>query len=100
VVLAADRATLFRHGFIRLLQKRRPGWSCAEAGTPEVIQSHLTVEPVDLVLLDLQLAGGRALIGLRRPREQYPDQRTAILPDSDDGGTILECSASGADGTS
>ena len=58
-VLVADRATLLRHGLIRLLQERRAGWSCAEASTAEEVQSHLSVEPVDLVLLDLPLAGGR-----------------------------------------
>jgi DNA-binding NarL/FixJ family response regulator len=97
-VLVADRATLFRHGLIRLLQERRAAWSCAEAGTAEEVQSHLSVEPVDLVLLDLPLAGGRALTGLHRLREQHPDQKIAILSDSDERGAILECLAAGASG--
>ena len=96
--LVADRATLFRYGLIRLLQERRTGWSCAEAGTAEEVQSHLSVEPVDLVLLDLLLAGGRALTELRRLREQHPDQTIAILADSEERGAILECLAAGASG--
>jgi CheY-like chemotaxis protein len=97
-VLVADRATLLRHGLVRLLQERRPGWSCAEAGTAEEVQSHLSVEPVDLVLLDLPLAGGRALTGLRRLHELFPGQRIAVLADSDERGAILECLAAGANG--
>ena len=96
--LVADRATLFRHGLIRLLQERRAGWSCAEAGTVEEVQAHLSVEPVDLVLLDLQLAGGRALTGLRRLRELFPEQRIAILSDSEEREAILDCLGAGANG--
>ena len=87
--LVADRATLFRHGLIRLLQERRAGWSFAEAGTAEEVQAHLSVELVDLVLLDLQLAGGRELTGLRRLRERFPDQRIAIMADSEEREVIL-----------
>ena len=96
--LVADRATLFRHGLIRLLQERRAGWSFAEAGAVEEVQAHLSVEPVDLVLLDLQLAGGRTLTGLRRLRELFPDQKIAILSDSEEREAILDCLAAGANG--
>lgn len=96
--LVADRATLFRSGLIRLLQERRAGWSFAEAGTVEEVQAHLSVERVNLVLLDLQLAGGRALTGLRRLRERFPDQTIAILSDSEEREMILDCLAAGANG--
>jgi DNA-binding NarL/FixJ family response regulator len=96
--LVADRTTLFRHGLIHLLQERRPGWSCAEAGTMEAVRSHLSVEPVDLVLLDLQLGGGRGMAELRRLREQFPDQKIAILADSEERGAILDCLSAGANG--
>ena len=96
--LVADQGTLFRHGLIRLLQERRPGWSCAEAGTAAEVQAHLSVEPVDVVLLDLQLAGGRALANLRRLRELFPTQKIAVLSDSDERGTILDCLSAGANG--
>ena len=79
-VLVADRATLFRHGLIRLLQERRPGWSCAEAGTAEEVQSHLSVEPVDLVLLDLPLAGGRALTELAGCVSNTPTRGSPLSP--------------------
>jgi DNA-binding NarL/FixJ family response regulator len=96
--LVADRATLFRHGLIRLLQERRGAWSFAEAGTAEEVQAHLSVESVDLVLLDLQLAGGRELTGLRRLRERFPDQTIAIVADSEEREVILACLAAGANG--
>ncbi len=95
--LIADRATLFRHGLVGLLRECRPGWSCAEAGVLDEVQAHLSVEPVDLLLLDLQFAGVQAL-DLRRLRESFPEQRIVVVADSDDRSTILECLAAGANG--
>jgi DNA-binding NarL/FixJ family response regulator len=97
-VLVADRATLFRHGLIGLLKERRPGWSCAEAGALDELQAHLRAEPVDLVLLDLPLAGMPGAADLRRLREVFPNQKIVVLADGDDRATILECLAAGANG--
>src|SRR5690349_20447527 len=96
-VLVADRATLFRQGLRGLLKEHRPGWSCAEAGTPGELLAHLRAEGVDLVLLDLQLEG-LGVPTLRRVRQEFPDQNIIVLADSDDRGTILECLAAGANG--
>ena len=96
--LIADRATLFRHGLLGLLKERRPGWSCAEAGMLDEAMAHLRVEPVDLVLLDLQLVGMPGATNLRRLRELFPNQKIVVLADSDDRATILDCLAAGANG--
>jgi DNA-binding NarL/FixJ family response regulator len=96
--LIADRATLFRHGLVGLLKERRPAWSCAEADMLDEVVAHLSVEPVDLVLLDLQLAGAPGAANLRRLRECFPHQKIVVLADSDDRATILECLAAGANG--
>jgi DNA-binding NarL/FixJ family response regulator len=96
--LIADRATLFRHGLLGLLRERRPGWSCAEAGVLDEVLAHLRVEPVDLVLFDLQLAGMPGAANLRRLRQAFPDQKIVVLADSDERATILECLAAGANG--
>ena len=96
--LIADRATLFRHGLVRLLRECRPGWSCAEAGVLDEVQAHLSVEPVDLLLLDLQFVGAQQAIDLRRLRESFPNQRIVVVADSDDRTTILACLAAGANG--
>lgn len=96
--LIADRATLFRRGLVRLLRECRPGWSCAEAGLLDEVQAHLSVEPVDLLLLDLQFVGAQQAIDLRRLRESFPEQRIVVVADSDDRTTILECLAAGANG--
>jgi DNA-binding NarL/FixJ family response regulator len=92
--LIADRGTLFRHGLRGLLKEHRPGWSCAEAGTPEELLAYLLAEQVDLVLFDLQL--GVTL--LRRLRHDFPHQRIVVLADSDERGQILECLGAGANG--
>jgi DNA-binding NarL/FixJ family response regulator len=96
--LIADRATLFRHGLLGLLKERRPGWSCAEAGMLDEAMAHLRVEPVDLVLLDLQLVGMPGATHLRRLRALFPSQKIVVLADSDDRATILDCLAAGASG--
>jgi DNA-binding NarL/FixJ family response regulator len=96
--LIADRATLFRHGLLGLLKERRPGWSCAEAGMLDEAMAHLRVEPVDLVLLDLQLVGMPGATHLRRLRALFPSQKIVVLADSDERATILDCLAAGASG--
>jgi DNA-binding NarL/FixJ family response regulator len=96
--LIADRATLFRHGLVGLLRECRAGWSCAEACLLDEVVAHLSVEPVDLVLLDLQFVGAQRAIELRRLRESFPDQRIVVLADSDDRTMILDCLAAGANG--
>ena len=73
--LIADRATLFRYGLVGLLREHRPGWSCAEAGVLDEVLAHLRVEPVDVVLLDLQLVGAPFTATLRALREQFPNLR-------------------------
>ena len=94
-LLIADRATLFRHGLRGLLREHRPSWSCAEAGLLDELQAHLRVEPVDLVLFDLQLGGHATVQGLR---QDFPRQPIIVLADSDDRASILECLAAGANG--
>ena len=96
--LIADRATLFRHGLVGLLKQHRPGWSCAEASVLDEVMAHLSVEPVDLLLLDLQFAGEPPGVALRQLREMFPQQKIMVFAESDDRATILECLAAGANG--
>ncbi len=96
--LIANRATLFRYGLVGLLKQRRPGWSCAEAGVLDEVLAHLRVEPVDLLLLDLDLVGTQRATSLRQLRESFPTQRIVVMADSDGRGTILDCLAAGANG--
>lgn len=91
----ADRATLFRHGLRGLLREQRPGWSCAEANALDELLAHLRAEPVDLVLIDTQMGG---ITGLRRLRQDFPQQKIVVLADEDDRMAILECLAAGANG--
>ena len=96
--LIADRATLFRYGLIGLLRDRRPGWSCAEANLLDEVMAHLRAEPVDLVLLDLQLLEEPRAANLRRLRETFPQQKIVVLAESDERATILDCLGAGANG--
>src|SRR5579863_3227071 len=88
--LIADRATLFRHGLRGMLKEHRPGWSCAEAGSLDEVLAHLRVEPVDLVLIDLQLGGPNGLASLRQLRQEFPHQQFVVLSDDNERVAILE----------
>jgi DNA-binding NarL/FixJ family response regulator len=96
--LIADRATLFRYGLLGLLRERRPGWSCAEAHVLDEVMAHLRAEPVDLVLLDLQLLEEPRAVSLRRLRETFPQQKIVVLAETDERMTILDCLGAGANG--
>ena len=78
-----------RHGLRGLLREHRPSWSCAEAGLLDELQAHLRVEPVDLVMFDLQL-GGHA--PSQRLRQDFPRQPIMVLADSDDRATSWNAS--------
>jgi DNA-binding NarL/FixJ family response regulator len=60
--------------------------------------AHLRVEPVDLVLLDLQFVGMPGATNLRLLRELFPNQKIVILADSAQRATILDCLSAGANG--
>jgi DNA-binding NarL/FixJ family response regulator len=96
--LIADRATLFRYGLVGLLRESRPGWSCAEAHVLDEVMAHLRAEPVDLVLLDLQLLEEPRAVSLRRLRETFPQQKIVVLAETDERMTILDCLGAGANG--
>ena len=96
--LIVDRAMLVRHGLRGLLKECRPGWSCAEAGALEEAMAHLRVEPVDLVLVDLQFVGMPGAANLHLLRQLFPNQKIVVLADSAERATILDCLAAGANG--
>lgn len=96
--LIVDRAMLVRHGLRGLLKECRPGWSCAEAGALEEAMAHLRVEPVDLVLVDLQFVGMPGAANLHLLRALFPNQKIVVLADSAERATILDCLAAGANG--
>jgi DNA-binding NarL/FixJ family response regulator len=96
--LIADRATLFRYGLLGLLRERRPGWSCAEAHVLDEVMAHLRAEPVDLVLLDLQLLEEPRAANLRRLREQFSQQKIVVLAETDERMMALDCLSAGANG--
>lgn len=93
--MIADRATLFRHGLRGLLKEHRPDWSCAEAGTLDELLANLDAEPVDLLLLDIQLGGVAAL---HQVRQHLPEQKIIVLSDDNERAAILECLGAGANG--
>lgn len=97
-VLIADRLTFFRHGMIGLLKECRPGWRLAEAGTFDEVLAHLRGGGPELVVLDLQLPGMAGADGVRQLRMLHPAQSIAVLADSDNRATILDCLGAGAQG--
>lgn len=97
-VLIADRLTFFRRGMAGLLRESWPGWHLEEADSFEAVQTFLRGICPDLVLLDLDLPGLLGAGGLHRLHVRYPDVRIAVMAETDDRTTILDCLTAGARG--
>jgi len=97
-VLIADRMTFFRHGMIDLLKDSRPAWRLAEASSFDAVLVQLRESSPELVLLDLQLPGMGGADGVGRLRALCPAASIAVLAESDERATILECLGAGAQG--
>lgn len=80
---------------IRRIPQARVSFSC---GTPEEALTYLRREPVDVVLLDLCLAGDDGLTWLNRFRSTSPELKVLMLTVSDEEVSLLAAMRGGACG--
>jgi DNA-binding NarL/FixJ family response regulator len=98
-VLLVDDHALFREGLALLLKSLVEDLRVTEAGSGEEALGWLSGERViDLVLMDIHLPGMNGLEGIRRVREQWPDQLIVALSSQDDRETVLATIEAGAMG--
>ena len=97
-VLIADRYVLFGKGVAGLLQEERPGWLFDHAASLDEMFDRLSVQPADVVLIDLHLPGLSGPEGLQRIRATCPNQTVMVMADDEERATILGCLSAGAHG--
>jgi DNA-binding NarL/FixJ family response regulator len=96
-VLMADDHALLRLGLRAVLQTQHVGTEVFEASClQDAIDTYRQHEPIDLVLLDLNMTDCRGLQGLRQFKDTFPNARVAVLSATHDEFVIRQAKALGA----
>ena len=97
-VLVADDHQLYRAGIKALLEHEQDIIITLEANDGAAILQKLAQQPVDIVLMDIDMPGMNGVEATRLVREQHPDIRILILCMYDDLDFILKVLKAGASG--
>lgn len=97
-VLVADDHQLYRAGIKALLEHEQDIIITLEANDGAAILQKLAQQPVDIVLMDIDMPGMNGVEATHLVREQHPDIRILILSMYDDLDFILKVLKAGASG--
>ena len=101
-VILADVQSLTRQGIVSLLSDTFPDWSFLHSSSLAETMKHLEAAKggmsVGLAIVDLDLPGLDGSAGIRILHEACPALRIALLTNTDDWNTIVDCVAAGAHG--
>ena len=97
-VLVADDHQLYRAGIKALLEDDPEIIITLEASDGSAILQKLAQNPVDIVLMDIDMPGMNGVDATRLVKEQHPDTRILILSMYDDLEFILKVLKAGASG--
>ena len=97
-VLVADDHQLYRAGIKSLLEHDPDITITLEASDGTAILQKLAQQPVDIVLMDIDMPGMNGVEATRRVKEQYPTIKILILSMYDDLDFILKVLKAGASG--
>jgi DNA-binding NarL/FixJ family response regulator len=101
-VILADVQSLSRQGIVSLLSDTFPDWSFLHSSSLAETMKHLDAAKggmsIGLAIVDLDLPGLNGSAGIRILHEAYPALRIALLTNTDDWNTIVDCVAAGAHG--
>jgi DNA-binding NarL/FixJ family response regulator len=96
-LLIADDHALLRLGLQAVLESDHVGADVVEAAClQDAIETYRLHRPVDLVLLDLNMADCRGLQGLRQFKEAFPEAKVAVLSATQDEFVVRQAQALGA----
>ena len=97
-LLVVDDHALVRHGLLSLLQVADADLDALQAAClQDAMDIYRTQQPIDLVLLDLNMTDCRGLQGLRRFKEEFPQSRIVVLSATQDEFVIRQAQALGAE---
>lgn len=99
-VIVADDHPLVRGALRQAVQQALPEARVSEAGSLEDLAAEVGAgdDPVDLVLLDLNMPGSRGFAGLLTIRAQHPAVPVVVVSGSEDRATVrraIDCGAAG-----
>lgn len=97
-VLVADDHQLYRQGIKALLDGQEDIMVTLEASDGSAILQKLAQNPVDIVLMDIDMPGMDGVEATRRVKEQHPATRILILSMYDDLEFVLKVLRAGASG--
>ena len=96
-VLIADDHAMLRLGLKGILQTDPSDLEVLESVClQDAMELYRTQAPVDLVLLDLNMADCRGLQGLRRFKDAFPESRVAVFSATQDEFVVRQAQAIGA----
>lgn len=96
--LLVDDHLLFREGLALLIAKHFPILELVEAGTLAQAMAVVSKQPVQLVLLDINLPDSQGMAGLVRLREAAPQAVVVVLSADESPDTVLAAIDHGAAG--
>ncbi len=97
-IAIAENHTLFREGIISMLEKREEFLVVVEAENGKVLIEKLYTNPVDIILLDLEMPIMGGFEAIEIVKEKFPEVKVLILTMHDDDGTIARMIERGANG--
>ncbi len=97
-ILVADDHTLIRRGIVGLLNSQPDMQVVGEAGTGEEALAKATVEPPDVILMDIAMPGLGGLDATRAVKRQLPSVQVLILTMHDREDYLFQAVRAGASG--
>ena len=89
-ILIADDHPLFRAALIGSLNEMNVNFNISESSTFLETQTHISENPTDLLLLDLNMPGNKGLLGVLRLRSDQPDLAIVVISANDDQDVIKD----------
>jgi DNA-binding NarL/FixJ family response regulator len=97
-ILIADDHALIRDGMRGFVEVLDPNYTVSGAATLDEALAALSVQPVELLLIDLDMPGMLGISSLRALREGFPELKISVLSASDDRQIMLEALGAGLNG--
>ncbi len=97
-IAIADNHNLFREGIISMLEKREELLVVVEAENGKVLIEKLCTNPVNVILLDLEMPIMSGFEAIEIIKQKFPDVKVLILSMHVDDGTIAHMIEKGANG--
>lgn len=97
-ILIADDHALIRDGMRGFVEVLNPNYAVSGAATLDEALALLSAQPVDLLLIDLDMPGMLGITSLRALREGFPELKISVLSATDERQVMLDALGAGVNG--